>query len=459
MQNIAVIGGGVSGIRAALTLARAGCSVTLLEKNRHLGGRVFSFQTPDFGEVDIGQHIWLRSCTALEKLLHDLDVPDDWVYRQQRVAMPYRRTDGSVFMLAAARWPGALALLPALVRLPDLGVLEKLRFGLAALRAKLYSARQIESLDAISIDDWLRRQRQSPLVVQWFWQPLVVAICNAPLSEVSARQALFMMRQTLFQSPEASALCLLRRPLSAVFDRQARACLQRAGALVRTGEIVAAIEPIPVGGGPWTVDRQGHEARSPVHGPRLKVRLRGEVCEFDRVILALPLKRMRTLLPAADLPAPPMERAIAGLLLRFARPVMDEMFFTAVGSGVQHVFNKTAIWGQTPADGSQVLELVLSAAEREAKLGAERLSAEMLPDLAKHLPAVREVPLLARRLLIHGTATFDVPPGGEARRLPLTRPGLANVFFAGDYAATGLPSTMESAIVAGEAAAIAAAQQ
>src|SRR6185436_2705811 len=93
--KVAVIGGGLSGIRAALTLARAGCRVTLFEKNRHLGGRVFSFNTPDFGEVDIGQHIWLRSCFALEELLRDLDVPDDWVYRQDRVSMPYRLADGS----------------------------------------------------------------------------------------------------------------------------------------------------------------------------------------------------------------------------------------------------------------------------------------------------------------------------------------------------------------------------
>ena len=68
-MNVAVVGGGVSGIRAALTLARAGCRVALFEKSRHLGGRVFSFPTADFGEVDIGQHIWIRACTSVEELL------------------------------------------------------------------------------------------------------------------------------------------------------------------------------------------------------------------------------------------------------------------------------------------------------------------------------------------------------------------------------------------------------
>src|SRR5262245_38829884 len=107
-MKIAVVGGGISGIRAALTLARAGCRISLFEKNRHLGGRVFSFRTHDFGEIDIGQHIWLRSCTALEELLGDLGVPEDWVYRQDRLSMPYRRPDGSCCVLAASRLPGAL---------------------------------------------------------------------------------------------------------------------------------------------------------------------------------------------------------------------------------------------------------------------------------------------------------------------------------------------------------------
>jgi squalene-associated FAD-dependent desaturase len=429
--SVAVVGGGVSGLRAALTLARAGCAVTLLEKNRHLGGRVFSFVTPDFGEVDIGQHIWLRCCTALEELLHDLGVPDDWVYRQDRVAMPYRRPDGSVFHLAAGRLPGLLAFLPALLRLPGLAVGDKLLYLLGSARAKLYSPKQIEALDNISFADWLRRHRQPPAVVQWFWEPFTVGVCNGRLAEVSARHALAVVRESLLASPEASAICLLRRPLSAVFDRLARQALESAGVGVRTGVSVSAIVP----GAPVSVQTADGRAHA-----------------FDRVLLALPLKRMRALLAGIPLPEPPEEGAIAGLLLRFARPVMDELFFTAVGTPVQHVFNKSAILGQ-PAEEGQVIELVISAAEREVRLGVERLTAELLPELAKLLPRVRRTPLLARRLLVHATATFRVRPGGDARRLPATRPGVANVVFAGDYAATGLPSTMESAARAGQTAA------
>src|SRR5262249_16609052 len=155
----------------------------------------------------------------------------------------------------------------------------------------------------------------------------------------------------------------------------------------------------------------------------------------------------------AGWPDPPEEGAIAGLLLRFAGPVMDELFFTAVGSPVQIVFNKSAVWGRQAADGSQVIECVLSAAEREVKLGLERVAAELLPELAKLLPRVAQTPLLDKRLLVHATATFRVTPGGEGGGLAVSGAGLANIGLAGDYAATGWPSTMEGAARAGQAAA------
>ncbi len=164
---------------------------------------------------------------------------------------------------------------------------------------------------------------------------------------------------------------------------------------------------------------------------------------------------MRSLLgEPSQLPEPPPDGAIAGLLLRFARPVMDELFFAALDSPVQIVFNKTALWhGPLPSDAPQIIELVISGAAREVRLGVEQVTAELLPELAKLLPAVPAIPLLASRLLVHGAATFGVPPGGDRRRLAPVQAACPGIVFAGDQAATGWPSTMESAVRAGAAAA------
>jgi squalene-associated FAD-dependent desaturase len=432
-MDIAVIGGGVSGIHAALTLARAGRHVTLFEKNRHLGGRVFSFPTAEFGEIDIGQHVWLNCCTALEGLLRDLAVPDDWVYRQTSFALPYKRPGAPDFVFRSSAMPGLLHALPSLLRFPGMGWRDLFRLARGMARARLYTTARLEALDGISFAEWLRRQRQTPEAVARLWEPIVLGVCNGRPDEVSARYALFTFRESLLKSKHAADFCFLRRPLSAVFDRQARAVLAAAGVEVRMATVVRAVRP----GSPPVIEVGDGEQSG------------------RSVVLALPLKRMRVLLPEPQrLPEPPPDGAIAGLLLKFARPVMEELFFLALDSPVQVVFNKTAIWeGRATAGVPQLVEVVISGAGREARLGVERVTAELLPELAKLLPGVRETPLLASRLVVHGTATFGVPPGSGARRVAPVLPTYPGIVFAGDQAATGWPSTMESAARAGATAA------
>src|SRR5689334_10714899 len=102
-------------------------------------------------------------------------------------------------------------------------------------RARSYSPRQLENLDAISFAEWLRQQRQTPETIARLWEPLVLAVCNQRPADVSARYALFTYRESLLKSREAADICFFRRPLSTVFDRQARVSLGEAGVTVLSG--------------------------------------------------------------------------------------------------------------------------------------------------------------------------------------------------------------------------------
>ncbi len=62
-RRVAIVGGGLAGITAALDCARAGAAVTLLESRGRLGGAAYSF-TRDGILADNGQHVFLRCCTA-----------------------------------------------------------------------------------------------------------------------------------------------------------------------------------------------------------------------------------------------------------------------------------------------------------------------------------------------------------------------------------------------------------
>src|SRR5262249_56205120 len=88
VTRVGVIGGGLAGIAAALRCAEAGCDVTLYEARPKLGGLTHSFRRGDI-DVDNGQHVFLRCCTAYRALLDRLGVADQ-VALQDRLDIPVR---------------------------------------------------------------------------------------------------------------------------------------------------------------------------------------------------------------------------------------------------------------------------------------------------------------------------------------------------------------------------------
>ena len=66
VARVAVVGGGLAGLAAAVGLASAGVPCDLYESRRRLAGRASSFYDPTTGEhVDHCQHVSMGCCTNL----------------------------------------------------------------------------------------------------------------------------------------------------------------------------------------------------------------------------------------------------------------------------------------------------------------------------------------------------------------------------------------------------------
>jgi uncharacterized protein with NAD-binding domain and iron-sulfur cluster len=91
-----------------------------------------------------------------------------------------------------------------------------------------------------------------------------------------------------------------------------------------------------------------------------------------------------------------------------------------------------------------------SAAHRLADSDADRIAASVWPNVRAALGLPVRMPpwrvVKERRATIAATAA-------QERRRPGARTELANLLLAGDWTATGLPATIESAIRSGETAA------
>ena len=109
-------------------------------------------------------------------------------------------------------------------------------------------------------------------------------------------------------------------------------------------------------------------------------------------------------------------------------------------------------WQHSRDSKSSYIELVISANREFAALSRDQALTRAIAQLAEFFPAVHEANILKSALIKEVRATFGVPPGIDSARPSAASPW-PNCYLAGDWTATGWPSTMESAARSGYLAA------
>ena len=115
------------------------------------------------------------------------------------------------------------------------------------------------------------------------------------------------------------------------------------------------------------------------------------------------------------------------------------------------MYNKSVLQPWRKNKGSY-LELVQSRVAKFAALERQQAIDQALSELAEFFPTIKEAKLEKAALIKEVRATFGVPPGIDSVR-PSSASPWPNCLLAGDWVATGWPSTMESAARSGHLAA------
>src|SRR5262249_22745862 len=166
--HVAVLGGGLAGITAAIALAEQGNRVTLAEARPRLGGATTSFTRGDL-VVDNGQHVFLRCCTAYRGLLARLGMTGS-VSLQDRFDLTVLSPGGRA-TLRRTSLPGPLHMGRALAGYRHLSVSDRLRVVPAALAMTALDPARPD-LDGKRLGDWLAARGQSERARRGGWGPV-----------------------------------------------------------------------------------------------------------------------------------------------------------------------------------------------------------------------------------------------------------------------------------------------
>ena len=434
--EIVVVGGGLAGLTAALDLAEAGLATTLVEKRPFVGGKTFSFNS-DGVELDNGQHVYLRCCTAYLALIERLGLGDA-VHTQPRLRVPVLDpVSGRTAAIAAGPLPAPLHLAASIVRYTHLSWREKLQLGRAVIPMLRLDAADRRRLDGESFGAWLRARGQSQRAIDRFWDLIILPTCNDRSENVSAGQAIMVLQVGLLRERRAADIGFARVGLSQIADT-ALDRFQQQGGQALLGRAVRGVQ------------REGERAA----GIRFAD---GTAVKAEAVVLALPPNHTRALLPDAWRADPAFASLdalsyapIVNVHVQLDRPVMEEWFCAVLDSDVQYVFNRSRIAG-TDGNG-QWLTCSISGAFQASRLKQVDIATNAIAGLRRAFPAARGAEVLRWRVVKEQEATFRPQPGTHSRRLGAETP-YPNLLLAGAWTDTEWPATMESAVQSGHNAA------
>jgi squalene-associated FAD-dependent desaturase len=445
-----VVGGGFAGAAAAVGLADAGLPVVLWEAGPTPGGRARGFFDPDSGEtLDNGPHLFAGCYRRTRSLLARLGTADGLAF-QERLRVPMR-VDGADRGLVCPPLPGPAALVLGLMGLGPLSFRERLRLLRAGHALRRPQARS-QAPDG-TVAEWLAGLGMPPAAGRLLWDPLCRAVMNLPPEEADAAVFARALKMALLGDRGEARLGWARNGLGALLGNALGKHLAARGGEVRRDRVTGL-----------TLEAAGGRVTGVVAS--------GGPVAAQRVVLAVDAFAARALLPAdgrltslaaalgAMRPAP-----IVSTYLWLDRPVVplprDTPFVGLVqdasaGAGAaEWVFDRDRMAGGAGhhiGDGGQRLATVASCADALAELPADRVVERVRRDLAGAFPKLARARVARARVVKERRATVRITPG-LVRPAPGAVPGVPGLFLCGDYTGTGLPATVEGAVVSGEAAA------
>lgn len=405
--RVHVVGAGLAGLSAAVELARSGRAVTLYEGSTQAGGRCRSYFDAQLGcRIDNGNHLMLGCNHAILSYLGVVGARDTLTGPAKPV-FPFHD------LATDERWTVAMSA----GRVPW-WLFQKAHRVLGSKPSDYLEAlRLLRPPAAATVTD---RLDPDSLLFRRLWAPLAIAILNTE-PEAASAGLLGAVFAEMFGAGGAGCLPLLpREGLSESLVDPALTWLERQGATIKLGARLRAL----------TRD----EGRvSILHFAEDEVTLGQD----DAIVLAVPAPVASSLLP--DLAVPEDFRAIVNAHYRIDTDRFDQSFVGLIGGTAEWVFVKPGL-----------LSVTISAADRLVDTPAEELIPLIWRDVARTFGVDGGAP--PARIIKEKRATFAATPAQTALR-PGTRTDAGNLFLAGDWTDTGLPSTIEGAVRSGVTAA------
>jgi squalene-associated FAD-dependent desaturase len=408
MGVVHIVGAGLAGLSCAVTLLRAGAKVFAHEAARHAGGRCRSYFEPSLClTIDNGNHLVLSGNSAALAYVEMIGAASKLVAPPEAAFAFTDLKTGEQWRLRINRG-----------RLPWWILVKGRRVPGTRPRDYLACARLLRSGPYDTVANLVGG---SSTLYERLWRPMLLAALNTHPGEASARLAGAVVRETLAKGGRACRPMIAAEGLSAAFVDPAVTFLKQYGAALQFDHRLRKLS--------FEGDRI--TALDFAEGDRITL------SPQDRVVLAVPAPVAQTLLPGVRVPT--QFRAIVNAHYKVRPPAGLPRILGIINGMSEWLFAF-----------EERLSVTISGADRLLETPREELARKIWHEVANLSGIVSGLP--PWQIIKERRATLAALPSEEEKRCG-PRTAWSNLALAGDWTATGLPSTIEGAIRSGNRAA------
>ncbi|RJP67808.1 MAG: FAD-dependent oxidoreductase [Ignavibacteriales bacterium] len=422
MKKVAVIGGGLAGLSAAVYLAANNFTVHLYEASPKPGGRASSFlfkQTNEY--IDCGQHLMLGCYDYTLDFVKKIGAMES-LYIQDNLSLNFIEKNNIKYKFDASTLLYPFNLLLALAGYKAMNRSEKL--GIIKLLIKLLFY-PTDLLSDYSVREWLVKENQSERVQKVLWQIFAIGALNSDIEKCSAKIFADILKQIFLRNNKSTVVILPQENLNNTFHFPAKEFIIQNNGQVHFSTRINDIQI------------ENDEAKGVI--------INDKRFEYDFVISAVPFDSLFKIVPPdyhSKLSIPSFRySSILNVHLWLNENIFNEKFYGLLNSDVHWIFNH----------GSYV-SITISDANRWMEIDNEKIVSDISFRLKEYFPQFSLNSIEYSKVIKEKRATF-VPEKAILKIRPSAKTKIKNLYLAGDWTNTGLPATIEGAIKSGKLAA------
>jgi squalene-associated FAD-dependent desaturase len=422
-KTVAIAGGGIAGLSAAVFLAEKGFKIKLFESSPKLGGRAYSFFDKDRKMFfDNGQHLLAGWYKNTFDFLRIIGTYNDLKF-QNNLEIDFLNTEKQKLKLKSSGLRPPYNLLSALISFPGFTGKEKL--SVLKLRA-LMNGRSFDNFSNTA--ELLDSLGQTGNLMKYFWEPFILAVFNTGAKNVSVEVFMNVISKG-FSDENGFKLVIPSNDLNQLLVNPAEGYLLSTGNEIEksvriVGAVLNSSDDHFITEDSRKIGADHFISAVPFHSFRESF---GETSGLDQigaeelrtssiVSIHIFLKDNCSLEFLKDNPL-----GMTGL----------------IGTKTQWIFKKSENYFSVVISGADELGIT--------ELSSEKIAELCIEDLEKCLNGFAGEMIKDYKVIKEKRATFI--PDSESNKLrPKQLTGIKNFYIAGDWTDTGLPSTIESAI-------------